>query len=101
MEKTALLFQQEMPVTFQDVRKTSEEFELLGKQLNYLFGVVVRPVEPVGKAAQWVEKAAGTTTSSLSKRLADDTASLANVRWKGYLVISMSMVLSLSDLVTY
>lgn len=81
IQKTMALIDQETPLTLQEIRKASEEFELLGKQLNYLLGVVVRPVEPVGKAAEWVQSTAESTTLNLSKRLAQDTASLANVSY--------------------
>jgi hypothetical protein len=81
IQKTMLLVEADLPLTMQEVRKTAEEFEVLGKQLNYLLGAVVRPVEPVGRAAQWMERAAGTTTTSISKRLAEDTATLASVRY--------------------
>jgi hypothetical protein len=43
MEKTAKLMQEDLPLTFQDMQRTSKEFEILGKQLNHLTGVVVRP----------------------------------------------------------
>ncbi|PRW56655.1 ankyrin repeat [Chlorella sorokiniana] len=63
MEKAAKMMQEDMPLTFQDMQRTSKEFEILGKQLNYLTGVVVKPVkEPV----QWVGKAAETTSSTVS-----------------------------------
>lgn len=41
MEKAARVMQEDMPLTFQDMQRTSKEFEILGKQLNYLTGVVV------------------------------------------------------------
>jgi hypothetical protein len=79
MQKAALLMQLEIPVTTSDMRKTSEEFELLGKQLNFLLGLVTKPVrQPV----EWVERAAETTsgaTITITQRLASDTSSLANV----------------------
>ncbi len=33
--------QEDMPLTFQDMQRTSKEFEILGKQLNFLTGAVV------------------------------------------------------------
>lgn len=47
MEKTALMFQQEMPLTMQDVQRASEEWELVGKQVNFVFGSVVSFLEIV------------------------------------------------------
>jgi hypothetical protein len=44
MERTAKMMQEDMPLTFQDMQRTSKEFEILGKQLNYLAGVVVSTV---------------------------------------------------------
>lgn len=41
MERAARVMQEDMPLTFQDMQRTSKEFEILGKQLNYLTGVVV------------------------------------------------------------
>jgi hypothetical protein len=44
MEKTALMMQSDMPATFKDMQTTSREFEVLGKQLNYLINTISRPV---------------------------------------------------------
>ncbi|KAL4427815.1 hypothetical protein ABPG75_001904 [Micractinium tetrahymenae] len=82
MEKAARVMQEDMPLTFQDMQRTSKEFEILGKQLNYLTGVVVKPVkEPV----QWVGRAAETTSSTVQnvttssiRRVVDDIKTLAN-----------------------
>ena len=41
MEKTALMFQEEMPLTLKDLQKASEEWELVGKQLNVAVTSVV------------------------------------------------------------
>ena len=35
------MMQEDLPLTFQDMQRASKEFEILGKQLNYLAGVVV------------------------------------------------------------
>jgi hypothetical protein len=86
MEKTALLFQQDLPVTMQEMQKAAEEWELVGKQVNFIVTSVVRPVEKlqVEKAAEWVGDIAGSTastTASLSKRVASETSALANSLW--------------------
>ena len=41
MEKTALMFQEDLPLTMQDVQRASEEWELVGKQVNFIVGSVV------------------------------------------------------------
>ena len=52
MERTALLFQNDLPLTMREVQKASEEFELVGKQLNVVFNSVTRPLrEPVVEKA--------------------------------------------------
>lgn len=86
MEKTALLFQQDLPVTMQEMQKAAEEWELVGKQVNFIVTSVVRPVEKlqVDKAAEWVGDIAGSTastTASLSKRVASETSALATSLW--------------------
>jgi hypothetical protein len=42
MEKTALMFQEDIPLTMRDIQRASEEWELVGKQFNFLVGTVVR-----------------------------------------------------------
>lgn len=42
MEKTALMFQQDIPLTMQDMQRTAEEWELVGKQVNFIVTSVVR-----------------------------------------------------------
>lgn len=86
MEKTALIFQQDLPVTMQEMQKAAEEWELVGKQVNFIVTSVVRPVEKlqVEKAAEWVGDIAGSTastTASLSRRVASETSALANSLW--------------------
>jgi hypothetical protein len=44
-----------------------------------LLGTVTRPVKPVEAAAEWVERTAGSTSATLSKRVVSDTSALANV----------------------
>ena len=41
MEKTALMFQEDVPLTLRDMQRASEEWELVGKQFNFLVGTVV------------------------------------------------------------
>jgi hypothetical protein len=53
MERTAKMMQEDMPLTFQDMQRTSKEFEILGKQLNYLAGVVVSARCCVCSLALW------------------------------------------------
>jgi len=78
MEKTALMMQVDIPVTMADIQEASQEFELLGKQLNYLAETlikpVVQPVEALGAAAT----ATGERASGLTQRVVSDSSALAN-----------------------
>lgn len=78
MEKTALMMQVDIPVTMADIQEASHEFELLGKQLNYLAETlikpVVQPVEALGAAAT----ATGERASGLTQRVVSDSSALAN-----------------------
>lgn len=51
MERTARMMQEDMPLTFQDMQRTSKEFEILGKQLNYMAGVVVSSAAAAARMA--------------------------------------------------
>lgn len=83
MEKTALMFQQDLPLTMKEVQKASEEWELVGKQLNVVFGSVARPLSverPVEKAAESVRTVAQKSTARFSRRIVSETTAVANVR---------------------
>lgn len=79
MEKTALMMQVDIPVTMLDIQEASQEFELLGKQLNYLAETlikpVVQPVEALGAAATATSERA----SGLTQRVVSDSSALANI----------------------
>jgi hypothetical protein len=83
MERTALLFQSDLPLTMKEVQKASEEFELVGKQLNVVFNSVTRPLrEPVvEKALSSVTREAEKSTARFSKRIVRETTSVANNLW--------------------
>lgn len=83
MERTALLFQSELPLTMKEVQKASEEFELVGKQLNVAFNSVTRPLrEPVvEKALSSVTREAEKSTARFSRRIVRETTSVANNLW--------------------
>ena len=81
MERTALMFQNDLPLTMKEVQKASEEFELVGKQLNVIVSSVARPLtieKPVEKAAESISKVAGTSTARFSRRIVHETTSVAN-----------------------
>lgn len=83
MERTALMFQQDLPLTMKEVQKASEEWELVGKQLNVVFGSVARPLSvdrPVEKAAESVRTVAQKSTARFSRRIVSETTAVANVR---------------------
>ncbi|KAG7672703.1 hypothetical protein KSW81_001662 [Nannochloris sp. 'desiccata'] len=109
MDKTAAMFRDDIPLTMQDVQRTAEEWELVGKQLNFLVASVTRPLNPrlprpggggnnsspsssssssdsnlvkatSSAASDWVGQA-GASTANLSKRVASDTSSLASSLW--------------------
>jgi len=46
MDKTAAMFREDIPLTMQDVQRTAEEWELVGKQVNFLVASVTRPLNP-------------------------------------------------------
>ncbi|KAI8105769.1 hypothetical protein M9434_000350 [Picochlorum sp. BPE23] len=84
MEKTALMFQQDLPLTMKEVQKASEEWELVGKQLNVVFGSVARPLSverPVEKAAESVRTVAQKSTARFSRRIVSETTAVANNLW--------------------
>lgn len=85
MEKTAIMFQQDVPITMQELQKASEEWELVGKQLNVAVTSVTRPLKPVEKpvekAAEWVGDVAERSTATISKRFVSETTSVANNLW--------------------
>ena len=84
MERTALMFQNDLPLTMKEVQKASEEFELVGKQLNVIVSSVARPLtieRPVEKAAESISKVAGTSTARFSRRIVHETTSVANNLW--------------------
>lgn len=83
MERTALLFQSDLPLTMREVQKASEEFELVGKQLNVVFNSVTRPLrEPVvEKALSSVTREAEKSTARFSRRIVRETTSVANNLW--------------------
>ena len=83
MERTALLFQNDLPLTMREVQKASEEFELVGKQLNVVFNSVTRPLrEPVvEKALSSVTREAEKSTARFSRRIVRETTSVANNLW--------------------
>jgi hypothetical protein len=108
MDRTAAMFREDIPLTMQDVQRTAEEWELVGKQVNFLVASVTRPLNPKlptrpgsnnnnnsssssssnsdlmkatsSAASDWVGQA-GASTASLSKRVASDTSSLAGSLW--------------------
>ena len=84
MEKTAIMFQQDVPTTMRELQKASDEWELVGKQLNVAVTSVTRPLKPVEKpverAAEWVGEMVGEkSTAKFSKRIVSETTSVANV----------------------
>ena len=83
MERTALLMQSDLPLTMKEVQKASEEFELVGKQLNVVFNSVTRPLrEPVvEKALSSVTREAEKSTARFSRRIVRETTSVANNLW--------------------
>lgn len=83
MERTALLLQSDLPLTMKEVQKASEEFELVGKQLNVVFNSVTRPLrEPVvEKALSSVTREAERSTARFSRRIVRETTSVANNLW--------------------
>lgn len=87
MERTALMFQNDLPLTMKEVQKASEEFELVGKQLNVIVSSVARPLtieKPVEKAAESlssVTKVAEKSTARFSRRIVHETTSVANTLW--------------------
>lgn len=84
MERTALMFQNDLPLTMKEVQKASEEFELLGKQLNVIVSSVARPLaieKPVEKAAESISKVAEKSTARFSRRIVHETTSVANTLW--------------------
>lgn len=42
MDRTAAMFREDIPLTMQDVQRAAEEWELVGKQVNFLVASVVR-----------------------------------------------------------
>lgn len=59
-----------------------------GKQLNYIAGVVAKPVAGVKEPVEWVGRAAETTTTTVQsvtstsiRRVVDDVKALAGVSW--------------------
>jgi hypothetical protein len=87
MEKTALLFQHDVPLTMMEVQKASEEWELVGKQLNVVVGSVTRPLNverPVEMAAESissVRNVAEKSTARFSRRIVHETTTVANNLW--------------------
>ena len=87
MEKTALLFQHDVPLTMMEVQKASEEWELVGKQLNVVVGSVTRPLKverPVEMAAESissVRNVAEKSTARFSRRIVHETTTVANNLW--------------------
>ena len=84
MEKTAIMFQQDVPTTMRELQKASDEWELVGKQLNVAVTSVTRPLKPVEKpverAAEWVGEMVGEkSTAKFSKRIVSETTAVANV----------------------
>eukprot|EP00890_Picochlorum_soloecismus_P004875 jgi/Picsp_1/5389/NSC_02749-R1_hypothetical protein CHLNCDRAFT_142294 [Chlorella variabilis] len=86
MEKTAIMFQQDVPTTMRELQKASDEWELVGKQLNVAVTSVTRPLKPVEKpverAAEWVGEMVGEkSTAKFSKRIVSETTAVANSLW--------------------
>ena len=44
LEKTAIMFREDIPLTMQDLQRTAEEWELVGKQVNFVVASVVSSI---------------------------------------------------------